>query len=288
MWQDIDISFKKVLEKYQKIEIEMCDYSFINLYLWGFGDKIQYQEKDEILYIKGNYLFQDEYFMPLALSGEIRDIKRGVDNLLSQGIEVNFVSEEFCNLYGDEYNFQEMTDNFDYVYLVEDLAELKGRKYSKKKNKRNQFIKSYDYKYERLGEDNLEDVIKFQESWCIKKDCANSENLRSESLGLENLFKNLDKTEIIGGVLYADNRVVAYTLGEQLTHDTVVIHVEKADELYNGSYQAINSIFLNQEWSHMTYVNREDDSGIEGIRKAKESYFPINKVKKYQILDKKN
>lgn len=115
----------------------------------------------------------------------------------------------------------------------------------------------------------------------------NSENLRSESMGLKNLFENLDKTEIVGGVLYVDNSVVAYTLGEKLNHNTVVIHVEKADEIYNGSYQAINSIFLEQEWSEMEFVNREDDSGIEGIRRAKESYYPIKKVKKYQILDKK-
>lgn len=287
MWQNIDINFKKILEKYSKIELEMCDYSFINLYLWSFGDKIKYQEKDGLLYIKGNYLFEDEYFMPLPLSGEMEDIKRGIDDLIQQGIEVNFVSDEFVNTYRDQYEFKEMLDNFDYVYQVQDLIELKGRKYSKKKNKKNQFLKLYDYRYEKLSEDNLEDVIKFQESWCIKKDCMNSENLRSESLGLENLFKNLNKTDIKGGVLYVDNSIVAYTLGEKLTHDTVVIHVEKADEIYNGSYQAINSIFLEQEWSEMSFVNREDDSGIEGIRKAKESYYPIKKIKKYLVKGKK-
>lgn len=287
MWQEIDINFKEVLEKYNKIELEMCDYSFINLYLWSFGDKIQYCERENILYIRGNYLFQEEYFMPLPLSGDIKDVKRGIDFLLEQGVDVYFVSEDFYLSYKDEYKFEEMLDSYDYVYSVEDLAELKGRKYSKKKNKKNQFTKSYNYRYERLGKDNLEEVIKFQESWCIKKDCMNSENLRSESLGLENLFKNLEKTEIVGGVLYVDNSVVAYTLGEKLNHDTVVIHVEKADELYNGSYQAINSIFLEKEWSHMKFVNREDDSGIEGIRKAKESYYPIKKVKKYLIKGQK-
>lgn len=288
MWHDIDINFKKILEKYSKMELEMCDYSFTNLYLWGFGDKIQYEEREDILYIKGNYLYEDEYFMPLPLSGELKDVKTGIDYLLSQNIEVNFISEEFYNCYKEEYNFQEMSDNFDYVYSAQELIDLKGRKFSKKKNRRNQFEKTYEYRYERLGTENLEDVRKFQDSWCIKKDCMNSENLRSESIGLENLFKRLNETEVVGGVIYVNNSVVAYTIGEQLNSDTVVIHVEKADEVYNGSYQIINSIFLEREWSHMTYVNREDDSGIEGIKKAKESYNPIKRIKKYQILDKKN
>ncbi|MGL4402708.1 MAG: DUF2156 domain-containing protein [Fusobacteriaceae bacterium] len=283
MWQEIDIRFKEVLEKYSKIELEMCDYSFVNLYLWSFGDKIKYCEREDILYIKGNYLFQDEYFMPIPLSGDIKDIKRGIDFLLEKGRDINFVSEDFYLNYKDEYEFEEMLDNYDYIYSVQDLIELKGRKYSKKKNKKSQFTKLYNYRYEKLVADNLKEVIKFQESWCIKKDCINSENLKSESLGLENIFENIEETDIVGGVLYVDKDVVAYTLGEKLSHDTVVIHVEKADELYNGSYQAINSIFLEKEWAHMTYVNREDDSGIEGIRKAKESYYPIKKVKKYRI-----
>ncbi|MGL4980558.1 MAG: DUF2156 domain-containing protein, partial [Fusobacteriaceae bacterium] len=236
---------------------------------------------------RGNYLSESDYFMPLSSSGEIEDMKKGVEYLLEQDKNINFVSEDFYQKYVDEYEFEEMSDNFDYVYSVQDMIELKGRKYSKKKNKKNQFTKLYNYRYERLGRDNLEEVIKFQESWCIKKDCMNSENLRSESLGLQNLFKNIENTDIVGGVLYVEDIVVAYTLGEKLNHDTVIIHVEKADEVYSGSYQAINSIFLEKEWSHMTYVNREDDSGIEGIRKAKESYYPIKKVKKYLIKGKK-
>ncbi|MGL5964341.1 MAG: DUF2156 domain-containing protein, partial [Fusobacteriaceae bacterium] len=266
---------------------EMCDYSFINLFLWSFGDKIEYREFQDILYIRGNYLSESDYFMPLSSSGEIEEIKKGVEYLLEQDKNINFVSEDFHQKYVDDYEFEEMSDNFDYVYSVQDMIELKGRKYSKKKNKKNQFTKLYNYRYERLGRDNLEEVIKFQESWCIKKDCMNSENLRSESLGLQNLFENIDNTDIVGGVLYVEDIVVAYTLGEKLNHDTVIIHVEKADEIYSGSYQAINSIFLEKEWSHMVYVNREDDSGIEGIRKAKESYYPIKKVKKYLIKGKK-
>lgn len=288
MWQKITIDFKEKLEKYTEKKIEMCDYSFTNLYMWSFGDNISYREEKGILYIKGSYLSDEDYFMPLSQSGKLEEIKEGVDRLLSEKKQIKYVSQEFIDQFGKEYLFEEMADSFDYVYQVEDLAFLKGRKYSKKKNKLNQFKKTYSYTYERLSDGNLSKVIEFQKSWCIKKNCEESENLKSEGEGLEHIFRNYSKLNLVGGVILVDGSVIAYTIGEKLTEDMVVIHIEKADELYNGSYQAINSFYLQNEWQGVEFVNREDDAGIEGIRKAKQSYFPTKFVKKYSIFGKKD
>lgn len=287
MWQKITIDFKEKLEEYSGKKIQMCDYSFTNLYLWSFGDDIQYKEEDGLLFIKGSYSSEEDYFMPLSKSGRLEDIKKGVDKLISQGKKIKYVSQEVVDFLGEDYEIQEMRDSFDYVYHVEDLAFLKGRKYSKKKNKLNQFIKNYNYNYERLTSENLERVIQFQNSWCIKKNCQESENLTSESIGLESVFQNYSKLDLVGGVLTVDENIIAYTLGEKLTEEMVVIHVEKADEIYNGSYQAINALYLQNEWREIQFVNREDDSGVDGIRKAKESYFPTIMVKKYSVSEKK-
>lgn len=105
-------------------------------------------------------------------------------------------------------------------------------------------------------------------------------------MGLDKIFENFTLLNIKGGLLKIENKVIAYTLGEELTKDMFVIHVEKADEEYSGSYQAINAIFLEKECLEYKYVNREDDSGVLGIKKAKESYHPVEMQKKYKIIKK--
>ncbi|MGL5124341.1 MAG: DUF2156 domain-containing protein [Fusobacteriaceae bacterium] len=288
-WKELTIDSKEIISTYTENKFEICDYNFSNLYLWSLGDKLKYAIEDEFLYIKGDYLGEDSYLMPVSLKNncEISKIIKAVDKVIDKNKKLDLVSEKMKIKLEDYYIFEEMENSFDYIYLVEDLVFLKGRKYSKKKNKLNQFNKSYLYTYEQINEKNLFEVIEFQKKWCKERECDSVETLKKENIGLSKIFENFIKLKIKGGMLKIDNKVVAYALGEELTKDMFVIHVEKADEEYKGSYQAINSIFLEKECLKYQYINREDDSGVPGIKKAKESYYPIKMEKKYKIIEKK-
>lgn len=287
MWKKLDISSKEIIESYTKGKFSICDYSFTNLLLWSEGDNLQYMVEDEVLYIKGNYMGEESYFLPISFNGSIKKVKEAVEKILNKGYTIELIPEEYLLNFKDEFIIEEMKDSFDYIYSVEDLAFLKGRKYSKKKNKINQFKKNYNWEYQTITPENIKLVEEYQNKWCLKKKCHENDTLNSESLGLETIFKNFDKLNLLGGVIFVDEEVIGYTIGEELNEESLVIHIEKADELYNGSYQAINAIFLENTGLNYKKVNREDDSGVPGMRKAKESYYPILTLKKHRILSKK-
>ena len=167
------------------------------------------------------------------------------------------------------------------------MVTLEGRKYNKKKNKLNFFKKNYDFKYHKITKENISLVNNFQNFWCLKKECEKNRDLFNENLGIKYLIDNYSELDIKGGFIEVDGKVIAYSFGEIINEDIVVIHIEKADENYKGSYQAINAIFLEKEWQGYTFVNREDDAGILGIRIAKSSYLPEKMLKKYSLISVK-
>ncbi|MGL6064782.1 MAG: DUF2156 domain-containing protein [Fusobacteriaceae bacterium] len=287
-WKDLTIDSKEIISSYTENKFEICDYNFSNLYLWSLGDKLKYAVEDEFLYIKGDYLGEDSYLMPISLKDniEIQQMIKAIDKIIGEKNNLDLIPEKIKIKLENYYVFEEMENSFDYIYLMEDLAFLKGRKYSKKKNKLNQFNKNYTYTYEQINENNLLEVIEFQKKWCKERECDSVDTLRKENIGLSKIFENFTNLKIKGGMLKVNNEVIAYALGEELTKDMFVVHVEKANEEYKGSYQAINSIFLEKECLEYQYINREDDSGVQGIKQAKESYYPIRMEKKYKIIKK--
>ena len=171
----------------------------------------------------------------------------------------------------------------DYVYLVEDLLELKGRRYHRKRNHIKQFRDKYSYRYIPLIPERVPQCLQLEEEWCDLRHCEASPGLYNESVAVKEAFTHFEDLGVKGGAILIDEKVEAFTLGEPLNSETVVIHIEKANPAYDGLYPAINQAFLEQEWSGYTYVNREQDLGEEGLRKAKESYFPHHMVNKYAI-----
>ena len=171
----------------------------------------------------------------------------------------------------------------DYVYLVEDLMELKGRRYHRKRNHIKQFRDKYSYRYIPLIPERVPQCLQLEEEWCDLRHCEASPGLYNESVAVKEAFTHFEDLGVKGGAILIDEKVEAFTLGEPLNSETVVIHIEKANPAYDGLYPAINQAFLEQEWSGYTYVNREQDLGEEGLRKAKESYFPHHMVNKYAI-----
>lgn len=288
MWKKVDIDSKEVIDSYTKNKFRINDFSFTNLFLWSYGENMEYEEEDGVLTIRGYYCNNEYYFMPLVKGineESIKKIKEKIRKILSENKPIGYFTEEFKNILEGDFNFLEDRDYFDYVYLVEDLAHLKGRKYSKKRNRINLFLKNYNYSYENINSKNVNEVLEFQKKWYENhiSNLEEKEILKNETVGIENILKNFDKLDVKGGVLRVDGEIVAYTIGELISPEMVVIHVEKAMTEFSGSYQAINSLFLQNEFLNIKYVNREDDFGDEGLREAKQSYYPCELIKKYSL-----
>ena len=286
-WKKITIESKEIINQYLKNKFLICDYNFTNLLLWSQGDNIEFFENGELLFLRGNYLGKTTYFMPVSKTNDISNVKFGINKILSLGEEIHLIPEEWKDILSDFYIFTEKEDNFDYMYNIASLVTLEGRKYNKKKNKLNFFKKNYDFKYHKITKENISRVNNFQNFWCLKKECEKNRDLFNENLGIKYLIDNYSELDIKGGFIEIDGKVVAYSFGEVINEDIVVIHIEKADENYKGSYQAINAIFLEKEWQGYTFVNREDDAGILGIRVAKSSYLPEKMLKKYSLISVK-
>jgi hypothetical protein len=169
----------------------------------------------------------------------------------------------------------------DYVYLTQDLIELKGRKYHRKRNHIKQFQEKYSSQCIPLTPEWISQCLQLETEWCDLRHCEASPGLLNESLAIKETFSHFGELGVKGGAILINGKVEAFTLGDPLNPETVVIHIEKANPAYEGLYPTINQAFLEQRWSGTTYVNREQDLGEEGLRKAKESYFPHHLVNKY-------
>ena len=174
-------------------------------------------------------------------------------------------------------------DNSDYVYRIKNLIRLSGNKYHTLKNHINRFNKKHTWEYLPLTPDLIEECLNLQEEWCRSKKCLESHNLLSEDRAILEAIKKMDLLSYKGGVIRIGNKVEAFTLGELLNPETVVIHIEKANPELPGLYPVLQQQFLEREWAIIPFVNREQDLGIEGLRKSKLSYHPEFMVDKYRL-----
>ncbi len=174
-------------------------------------------------------------------------------------------------------------DQSDYVYLTENLIHLAGKKYHRKKNHLNQFLKNYQFEYRPLTADLVDQVLAMQDNWCTLRQCATDPELVDEDQAIHEALTHFGRLDFSGGAILIDGRIEAFSLGERLNPDTAVIHIEKADPDVPGLYAAINQRFCRETWAGLTYVNREQDLGIEGLRQAKLSYRPVLMIDKFDL-----
>jgi hypothetical protein len=132
----------------------------------------------------------------------------------------------------------------------------------------------------------IDEVLQLQEDWCEFKECADNQDLFLEDQAIYEALKNYRLLKFKGGVVLIDGKVEAFSFGEILNPETAVIHVEKANPEIPGLYTAINQMFASDSWSDVKYINREQDLGLEGLRKAKESYYPVHMIEKYVLKEK--
>ena len=264
-----------------------CESPFVTVFFWQevYENKIAVTE-DNIFLMSGSG--KDTMFrLPL---GENRDkALQEIFDYCSPNKPLFWICEDeikdgIPEILSDNYNFSESRDDFDYIYLRENLANLSGKKYHSKRNHISAFSKKHAWHYSRISKDNAEDVRLCAQKWYSSREC--DKYLLNEKKGIDYLLSHLEELNIIGGAIYVENEVVAFTLGTELNSEVFVTHIEKALPKYAESYTVINHEFSKNELSKYKYVNREDDMGIEGVRKAKLSYKPEILLKKYYCSPK--
>ena len=174
-------------------------------------------------------------------------------------------------------------DHFDYVYATKDLIRLAGGKFHQKRNHLNRFQRSHRYTYEPLRSEYLPACLDLAEKWCEIRRCAEDMGLMEEWGAVKEALIHFQDLDLLGGAIFVGDRLEAFTVGEKLNNDTVVIHLEKANPEIRGLYTAINQTFLEYAWQETPWVNREQDLGEPGLRKAKLSYHPHHLEEKFTV-----
>ena len=195
---------------------------------------------------------------------------------------LDIISEAMPN----ELVFEADRPNFDYVYDRNDLIGLKGRAYHSKKNHLNYFLQNYKYEYSKMTPDMTEAAMEFIREFNLRKaleDPLERKLLELEARAMNDVFLNLDTVGYLSGVIWIDGKIEAFSIGGRIGKSTVVVHVEKANINFRGLYQAINNEFC-KAMAGVKRINREEDMGIPGLRKAKLSYNPVKFVEKYTVL----
>ncbi len=283
----ITLEDRDILAQYlEKTPHQACDYTPGNLILWSRVYHTEYAVEDGVLYIKFGKGGKTFFGYPMGVSQEEGALKKAFawleDYCKEEGLEMNMtvvepsmyerIRAELPGIYDIEY----MRDNADYIYDREALATLAGKKYHGKKNHVNKFLKTYtDWSYESIDLTNRHEAIDMVSQWCAQNGCCEDAEKAMEVCLLIEGLGHMDRLHFRAGLLRAGGRVVAMAMGEPVNDEMFVVHFEKAFSDVDGAYPMINQQFVIHEMEGFRYVNREEDLGMEGLRRAKESYKPV-------------
>lgn len=287
-------SIQEMLPFYAMRHNMTCDSVFLESYVWKDYYNVRYAiwENKALLWLMEN---EGRCFsaMPLCreedLPGAFAAIEEYFNEELGYPLVINLADEyavKYLNLPEDKYLVEEQVDSRDYLYNGDAMRSLAGKKLHKKKNRVNAFKREYEgrYEYRRLCCSDSHDVWVFLDRWRQQKGEEVEEHLDYEVKGIHDILKNCSEFSIHMGGVYIDGQMEAFTIGSyNPVEHMAVIHIEKANPEINGLYQFINQQFLIEEFSEAEWVNREDDMGLEGLRKAKMTYYPADYARKYLV-----
>lgn len=287
-------SIQEMLPFYAMRHNMTCDSVFLESYVWKDYYNVRYAiwENKALLWLMEN---EGRCFsaMPLCreedLPGAFAAIEEYFNEELGYPLVINLADEyavKYLNLPEDKYLVEEQVDSRDYLYNGDAMRSLAGKKLHKKKNRVNAFKREYEgrYEYRRLCCSDSHDVWVFLDRWRQQKGEEVEEHLDYEVKGIHDILKNCSEFSIHMGGVYIDGQMEAFTIGSyNPVENMAVIHIEKANPEINGLYQFINQQFLIEEFPEVEWVNREDDMGLEGLRKAKMTYYPADYARKYLV-----
>ena len=284
-FKEIHLSDKNIIDSYLAGNMfRSCGFCFTNMLAWQVKFKTTFAVIEQTLFVR--YFDADEktlcYLMPVGKM----DLQRSLSTIIDDAKEnnVKFTMKHITQDMWDNINtvmpntFQRQNDrdNDDYIYLRERLVSLSGRKLQSKRNHINRFkLDNPQWEYLTLSsQKDMDECSDMLDKWDDLNIHKARESLQYDYLATKIMLENFHFLQLRGGAIRINGKIVAFTLGEQLTGDTFVIHVEKAYNGINGAYAIINQQFAEREAAAYKYINREEDMGLDYLRKAKLSYYP--------------
>lgn len=285
----INLGDKEIFLKYIG-RSENSTLSFTVLYTWSFDSRIKYDIIDDCLIII--FCGKDGCFCTYPYGNGDRQAaaKKAYDYMSKSGKPVFILmseeqAKELTQVFPDEFDVIADENNADYVYLTEDLINLKGKKYQQKRNHLNAFLKTYKYTYERLTIDNIDEIKELYFKW---QNAQTNHDVGHAEKATLMFLENMDKLGVVCAGIRVDGKLIAFTGGEAITDDMAHVPIEFADINYRGVFNVINRDFCKNEWRDYKYINREEDMGVAGMRYAKRAYNPVKMVEKYRATKREN
>jgi hypothetical protein len=301
----ITLEDRELLEAYLNgFDYKTSGLSYTSLFMWREINRFSWEQIGDYLCISGadnlDPAMGDPFmFPPLTRTGDYepeglrKTILEAKQRFEDKGKPFNMMLVPFHMLdilagaMPNELSFEADRPNFDYIYDTKELIELGGRAYHSKKNHLNYFHANYKYEYTGMTPDMTEEAMAFIRAFNERKNLQDPHErtlLEFEERAMRDVFVNLDTVGYLSGVIRIDGRIEALSIGGRLGTKTVTVHVEKANTEYRGLYQAINNEFCKAMAANVKRINREEDMGIPGLRKAKLSYNPVKFIEKYTVL----
>ncbi len=278
---------------YEHVDERSCELTFANMVLWAPHYQVEYAIVNDmlVLHTKNN----NTYSYPLG-DGDVKktveilieEEKKAGRKLVLHGITpARF--ERLEEMFPGQFTIEYDRDIADYVYLSEKLSTLAGKKLHGKRNHINRFKENYpDWSYEPITEENIAECAEMAQAWRVENGCDDDPEKHAEFCVTLNYLKHFDELGVVGGAIRAEGKIIAFTIGEKVTDDTLVVHIEKAYADIQGAYPMINQQFVQHCGGDYLYINREEDTGSEGLRKAKLSYRPEFLIEKGNACLKEN
>lgn len=288
---------KLLLSDYDKIKpyLDAADYegynsNFVTMMMWDHEYEIFYEIKENFMVMLHTYVNEKFFAMPFCKPEYYQE---ALDYMLDYAQEHNFsfkielavekFKQSIQDVYGDKFLYLHNEDTDDYIYSKASLETLAGKKMQKRRNHFNAFLKENpDYIYKEIEDDDIDNVLQCLKKWDFSKQIE--ESIVSEYIGIVYLLVHRHELDIKTGCIYLNDRLEAFIIGSSLKHNTIQIHVEKANKDIRGLYVAIGKFFLENNYEGYEYINREEDMGLESLRKAKKMLHPVKMVKKYTIV----
>lgn len=290
-FKEITISDREWMEPLFKLsDCRSEEYSFTFTYIWRnvFGYKAA--RVGDFLIIKADRMSRSPVYLFPPGRGDIGEVMSVLEKDAAQnGHALIFhpVLKDEKHLlecqYPGRFSFEPLSDYFDYIYDAQSMITLTGKKLHAKRNHINRFIEANpDWAYEPITPENVHEVLMMNDDWLrINMSGDSSKTLIDESRSVSAAINEFAELNLDGGLIRAGGRVVAFSIGDKLNFDTYLVQAEKAYGEIQGAYAIINREFAKHNCQGFTYIDREDDSGDEGLRKAKKSYYPVFMVEKY-------
>lgn len=298
-WKEIEITDIDIFQKaFRNLNSQASEMSFANMFMWRKNYNTSFKIINDMLCMVSNSrLYAPFAFCPIPLgSYNPENFNDAVDQLNSyfesRGWKLFFgrVEEQMLERFKKHLKLKvkvkKVDSTADYVYKTEKLITLSGKKLSSKRNHINRFLRDYGgYEYVEISKDTFSECKRIFDEWCENNDSCNCDIPEEcEKWACSQLLDNWDEIPGLKGALIKVNeRFEAFTIGEMLNNNTAVIHIEKGNANIQGIYTIINRDFISKAFSNTEFVNREEDMGIEGLKKAKQSYRPAFRVDKYNI-----